>query len=875
MRFSGEPKFDGEANIMNDYLEVRIPISPREYFFNRIRVIALSIHSLGGGYENTRFRISVGADSDPEDLYIRCPWSRLLNIEWVWLKKEVFNKWKNTENEYLATIVDRFSPPYSAKNILILDPDVLVVNKFDEIIWLIKKNNGIAGVPAHRSPVAYDSVISHQKWWNDLYSLAGINGTPSFTCQHSGWGIMELDQTRRMSPPYFNSGMILGTASAFERFYNTYLHMLDVVSTFEDTYFIDQIAMTLALEKNKINTNVLPLRYNFPNQKEFDEKFPLELQNVRFIHFLRTNVIDRDSDFDSLSSIKKLVNRNDLHGSNEIFRKKVSDIYSLLSTQENEEISLSNSMPLSAQGSQRNLFWKNVKRFFLIVFDKKKSSFDYLTFWNSYYSDKVSESITNPLLEIDVYKASLLESIICEVKPESILDIGCGDMTIGFVLPDHDYLGLDISQVAIKSNMSAYPNRKFICGNFLSIEIEKKEFVLCLDVLQHIPHRDDYLAFVEKCVKTTGVVGVVSGYEGPPETLSNINFYHEPLSHTLRECGAVDIKQIGAYNEYCVFQFRVKNTSADRWGTLKDPIFLVGTDRSGTTVLAELLGKSPYVAYCPFELKDIWSRVGKIPMASPKTRDLDCPEYFGESASLNMRKELTMAFEERINILHGKHKDAIFLNKNPHLSNKLGLVTSLFPDARIIWTYRHMIQVVASVKKLFTDVYHRQQTRHWWPQVSVETRNRCWSAIYSDEEMEAIPADRIFPGGDVYYIAEYWLETNRAISEFLTETLNTRCIQVEQEQFVASPEIEVARLYGSLKLPFFQIKHFNLDRERNRIWKEILNQKEISSLLRFLGERGHEIEKIFPGELRLSLYLRQLEGASEMLPIVKTVNRPK
>lgn len=844
---------------MNDYLEVRIPISPRESFFNRVRVIALSIHALGGEYENSRIRVSVGADSDPEDLYIRCPWSRSLNIEWVWLKKDIFNKWKNTENEYLATIVDRYSPPYAAKNILILDPDVLVIDKFDEIIKIIKRNKGIAAVPAHRSPVAYESVISSQKWWHDLYTLAGINDMPSFECQHSGWGIMEIDQNRRMSPPYFNSGMVLGTAAAFERFYDTYLHMLDIVSSFEDTYFIDQIALTLALEKNTINTNILPLRYNFPNQMEFDEKFPLELQNVRFIHFLRTNIIDRDSDFESLSSIKKLILRNDLKGSNEIFRKKIADIFPLISSQENEEISLPQSiLPEWSDSQKKSLSWKSIKRLFQISFDKKQSSFDYFTFWDNYYTDLTSARIINPLREVEIYKTSLLESIVNEVKPETILDIGCGDMTIGFTLPDDDYLGVDVSHVAIKSNMGAYPKRKFIYGDFLSIDVEKRDFVLCLDVLPHIPRRDNYHAFVQKCIKTTGAVGVIAGYEEPPATLSSINFYHEPLSRTLRDCGAMDIKQIGAYDQYRVFQFRVQETSADSLGALKEPIFLVGTDRSGTTYLADLLGNSPYVAYCPFELKDIWSRVGGIPMASPKTRDPDCPECFGKNVSQKMRNELTVAFKERMNILQGKHKDMIFLNKNPHLSNKLGLVTALFPDARIIWIYRHLPQVVASIKKLFIDVYHRQQTRHWWPQFSLETRNRCWSAIYSDEGIEAIPVNRIFPGGDVYHIAEYWLETNRAIAEFFTENYNTKCIQVVQEQFIASPEVEMARIYGSLKLPFFQIKHFNLDKERNRLWKEILNQNELSSLLRFVEERGDEIEKVFPGEMRMKLYLREI-----------------
>ena len=845
---------------MNEFLEVRIPISPTEFFFNRIRIIALSIRSLGGVYENARFRVSVGADSDPEDLYIRCPWSKSLNIEWVWVKKEIFNKWKNTQNKYLSTIVDRFQPPYFAEYILVLDPDVLVMNRFDEIISMVKKNQGVAAVLAHRSPIAYESVIPPKKWWEDLYSLAGIDVMPSFECEHSGWGIMEFDPNRRMTPPYFNSGMVLGTASTFERFSDTYMDMVDIVKSFEDTYFFDQIGLTLALEKNKIRTHSLPLRYNFPNQNEFDEKFPLELQNVRFLHFLRTNVIDRDSDFESISSIKKLILRSDLQGSNEIFRKKIAEIFPLIAIQENDSFLSEHTMIINDKKSDSWKLLKNIFQFKKIK--ERKAAFNYCAYWDKHYSDMASASVINSQGVEETYKLALLESVMNEINPATTLDIGCGDMIIGVSLPDHGYTGVDVSPVVIKSNAAAFPKRRFICGDFLLLDVEKNDLVFCLGVLPHIPHRDDYLAFVSKCVKTTGVIGVVAAYEEPPATLSDITFYHEPISSTLRNAGATDIEQIGAYNQFRVFQFRVNGKATSDSRPLKKPIFLVGTNRSGTTMLADMLGSSPYVAHCSFELKDIWSHVGGVSMASPKTRDQYCPECFGETASQEMRERLIRAFGERISVLQGKSMDAIFLNKNPHLSNKLGLVKALFPDSRIIWTYRHLPQVVASIKALFADVYKRQNTRHWWPLSSPETRNRCWNAIHFDKGMEDIPVNRIFPGGDVYYIAEYWLETNRAIAEFFTKAYNSRCIRVEQERFIASPEMEMARIYGALQLPLFQIEHFHLDKKRNELWNEILDGSEHASLLRFVEERGDEIEEIFPGEMRTKLYLRNLGGTS-------------
>lgn len=52
---------------------------------------------------------------------------------------------------------------------------------------------------------------------------------------------------------------------------------------------------------------------------------------------------------------------------------------------------------------------------------------------------------------------------------------------------------------------------------------------------------------------------------------------------------------------------------------MNSPVFLVGCMRSGTTMSANFPGTHPI--HCPFELRTIWSEIGNVPMASPKTRD--------------------------------------------------------------------------------------------------------------------------------------------------------------------------------------------------------------------------------------------------------------
>jgi SAM-dependent methyltransferase len=458
-----------------------------------------------------------------------------------------------------------------------------------------------------------------------------------------------------------------------------------------------------------------------------------------------------------------------------------------------------------------------------------------------------------------IYKQALLDSVVSEIGPSTILDVGCGDMVVSAGLPDQGYTGVDVSPAVIQANSAVYPQRRFICGDFTSLGLERHDIVLCLDVLIHIPRRADYLELVAKCVRTAGVMGVIAAYDEAPATSSDITFYHEPISQTLRAAGAVDIRQIGAYNQVRVFQFRTESDARSGAVRVARPVFLVGAMRSGTTLLADMLGASPHVAHCPFELKDVWSYAGGIPMASPKTRDHDCPECRAKDALPDMRERLIEAFEERIRAVPEKSGDAVLLNKNPHLCNKLELVMALFPDARIIWIYRHLPQVVASLKRLFADVYQRQKTRHWWPMSMPSVRNRCWNAIHFDEVLENIPTSRIFPEGDVYFLAEYWLESNRAVAEFSSGSLGTKCFSVAEESLIASPEAQLAHVSGFLQLPFFQFEHHTLDKRRNDIWKDTLDDGERKSLLCFVEERGDEIDRVFPGERRARLYLDQLK----------------
>ena len=260
---------------------------------------------------------------------------------------------------------------------------------------------------------------------------------------------------------------------------------------------------------------------------------------------------------------------------------------------------------------------------------------------------------------------------------------------------------------------------------------------------------------------------------------------------------------------------------------LKRPAFLVGTMRSGSTLLAECLGAHPLIAYVGFELSEEWSRHGGAPIGGD-TEDPHCPALGAEQAQDGVRDALHRCFAQRL-AAEGGDKP-FFLNKNPHLSNKLGYLRALFPDASLIVTGRDLRSTVASTKKLFeTTVQQAGGQGHFLP----EDPAFCWSCYPPLPPGSTDPA-RSFPGGDVAVISEYWLRTYEAIDAELDSF--ERWAVVRHGDFVAAPKAAIGEVLGRLEIPErdFELP-VAIDRGRNGRWSQLLSAAEQASLERFIA----------------------------------------
>jgi hypothetical protein len=283
-------------------LEVRVAISPTPSFLNRTVLLAKSIRRW---YPDALVTAYVGSDHHGFDSTIL----RGQGIKISMIARDAFNAWRGSRSPYLATMNARFEPA-RADHVMLFDADVLCTARFDELF----ETDAVQGMQAHMPP--YGDA--------DMYRLFVAMGLkpPVFNQLYSGAGVMCGPNTR--GPAYFNSGMIFAPASQFNALCEPYHEAIEVLRrTVNDTYWFDQLAVMLALAKVGEGWDRLPQRFNFPNQREFDAAFPDELKDVRFLHYLRTDTVDRDRDFASEAAMDAFVARRDLTGSNEVLRRTV------------------------------------------------------------------------------------------------------------------------------------------------------------------------------------------------------------------------------------------------------------------------------------------------------------------------------------------------------------------------------------------------------------------------------------------------------------------------------------------------------------------------------------------------------------------------
>ena len=169
----------------------------------------------------------------------------------------------------------------------------------------------------------------------------------------------------------------------------------------------------------------------------------------------------------------------------------------------------------------------------------RRARFDNATFWDYRYASDAERGSglgsRGPSLAL---KREVLQRLIDAAAPQSVLDVGCGDLEATRSLGgEFDYLGVDLSVEALEIARRKRPDWTFAAPHTLTDDRTFDSLVLCLDVLIHQPSREGYDAAIQALCRRTGSTLVVAGYDEAPVFTSSLTFFHEPLSASLRRLG--------------------------------------------------------------------------------------------------------------------------------------------------------------------------------------------------------------------------------------------------------------------------------------------------------------------------------------------------
>jgi hypothetical protein len=162
---------------------------------------------------------------------------------------------------------------------------------------------------------------------------------------------------------------------------------------------------------------------------------------------------------------------------------------------------------------------------------RKREDFDNETFWNFRY--RLFPQIGSGLGSRDEPLALKRRTLAPFARlTRSAVDLGCGDLEVNQVLPFSGYVGLDVSEEALRIARARRPDWRFASLAGDSVK-ERGELSLCLDVLIHQSSKHRYEAVLEGAVRAGSELCIISGYDAPPPGMAGMVFFHEPLSVTL------------------------------------------------------------------------------------------------------------------------------------------------------------------------------------------------------------------------------------------------------------------------------------------------------------------------------------------------------
>jgi uncharacterized protein (TIGR03032 family) len=218
---------------------------------------------------------------------------------------------------------------------------------------------------------------------------------------------------------------------------------------------------------------------------------------------------------------------------------------------------------------------------------------------------------------------------------------------------------------------------------------------------------------------------------------------------------------------------------------LDRPVFIVAAPRSGSSMLFELLARSP----------DVWTIGGEshlviegLPKLDPARRGYDSNRLTEADAGPETVAELQMSFYHRLRDRDGRLVSAArgpvrMLEKTPKNALRIPFLAAAFPGARFIFLYREPRGNVSSI----LDAW-RSQKFVTYPAMPDWPREEKWSLLLT-------PGWRQFAATPVPEIAaRQWIDANCAILDDLATLAPETWCALSYEEVSADPQAAAERL---------------------------------------------------------------------------------
>jgi hypothetical protein len=298
-------------------LEVRLPVAPRPGFYSNVRLAALSLARLGEPYSSALITVSVGDYANLDEIRAANKWSENFPVVWRCVSRAVCD----AEGPGWAVHRDKFETGARANIVLMCDADVCAISRFDELLDALEGERPlIAGMNAHYSPFVGFAPEMNDAEWRRLLDGCGLTHVPLRYC-YSGISRAEGGSC----PAYFNNGFVAFNRRAFQQLHEHVHPWTRRAFAFlrVNKFFAAQVGLAMAIAQQGVEVVGLGPAYNCPSSDEMLGRGLTRVEEIKIIHYLRTEEFDRHTFLCEPTAFAAFANARFMSAVNEHFRRHV------------------------------------------------------------------------------------------------------------------------------------------------------------------------------------------------------------------------------------------------------------------------------------------------------------------------------------------------------------------------------------------------------------------------------------------------------------------------------------------------------------------------------------------------------------------------